>query len=119
MRLTDEQALRVAMRALEAYFVEQPLFAVSAVSEFANATLDAVSAQQGGSSLDQPPSESSKAMPLDVGLELEVHTETQLAQEDGRIVRETVPFSPPPQELLKEQKANIEHLSELLGLGPR
>ena len=114
MRLSDEEALRVAITALRAHFVEQPLFTTSAASEFAGTSLGADAPSPGGLTFDQRPSPFEEGEPIETWLEIELQTETKVLPSGTKPEdQETVRLSSTDKELIEDQKSNIELLSEL------
>ena len=109
VRFSDEEALRVVISALQAYFVEQPLLTNSAVSEFADATLGGVTIMNGESPFDQQSSPIGADEPIETKLEIELQTETEVLPRG----EETVQLFSTEKEMIKQQKENIERLSEL------
>jgi hypothetical protein len=97
---TEEEALGVALDALQAYFVEQPLFINSAAQDFRTAV---VREEREGRLRDRQ-AESAKI------LEVAVETETQLSPAPQPTVR----LSPVPAEHVEEQLGNIRRLRDLL-----
>ena len=114
VRFSDEEALDIALLALRAHFVEQPLLATSAMSEFGKAALEPEGSPGAGASFDQSTSPSGEDKPLSIGVAFELQTETQVAPKDEQAVEETAPLSPPPNESLDEQQASIDRLTALL-----
>jgi hypothetical protein len=115
VRFTDEEALQVALVALQAYFIEQPLFVRSASENFKAAIVG-------------PPDDEMRSLWNDkryvpIGqpegwgdekvLEVELQTETQIS----RTEEQTFQFKPVPEEMLDEQKAHVRRLSELFMFG--
>ena len=117
VRFSDEEALDIALLALRAHFVEQPLLATSAMSVFGKATLEPEGSRRAGASFDQSTSPSREDKPLSIRVEFEFQTETQVIPKDEQAVEETAPLSPPQNESLDEQQANIDRLTALLRFG--
>ena len=111
VRFSDEEALNIALLALRAHFVEQPLLATSAMSEFGKAALEPEGNQRDEQSFSQSPSEYE---PRAIRVEFELQTETQVAPKGDETVDQTVPLLPPEKELLDEQQANVDRLAALL-----
>ena len=109
MRLSDEEALEVVITALRAHFVEQPLLTTSAVSEFAGTSLGVGALSSDGPPFDHQPSSPEEGEQIEQRLEIELLTETKVLRSD----KETVQLSRTDSELIEQQKANIERLSEL------
>lgn len=109
VRFSDEEALRIAIEALQAHFVEQPLFVMSASRHFAAAAL--------GDHVDPwrvTRAEPQKTVPAETvgaekALEIEVQTETQISRADEQTVR----LTPPAADALKQQRDHIARLLEL------
>ena len=111
VRFSDEEALDIALQALRAHFVEQPLLATSAMSEFGEAALEPKGNRRDEESFSQSPSEYE---PRAIRVEFELQTETQVAPKGDDTVDQTVPLSPPEKEFLDEQQANVGRLTALL-----
>lgn len=109
VRFNEEEALRVVIKALRAHFVEHPLLINSAISEFANATIDERDSPNRQSKFGEWPSRYTGSERVQKRLEIELQTETRMLMED----EETVPLSPIDSEMIARQNANIEVLSEL------
>ena len=107
--LTDEEALLIVMSSLRAYFVEQPLFANSAIREFTDAPLAAHPDPQELASRNSPlkPTEG-------VGLEKQLQVELQTATQISETGEQTARLSSTSQDLLMEQQANLKRLLEAL-----
>ena len=114
VRFSDEEALDIALLALRAHFVEQPLLATSAMSEFGKAALEPERDWWDEASVDQSVSPPGEDEPLSVGVEFEIQTETQVAPKDEPDAKQTVPLSPPEEEIFGQQRENIARLEELL-----
>jgi hypothetical protein len=87
VRFTHEEALQVAFDALQAYFVEQPLFINDAADNFAKAALGRPTHAQvqwmpGG---DEQEPVVLEQQGLEKQLEIELHTETQVTREGDEI----------------------------------
>ena len=107
--LTDEEALLIVMSSLRAYFVEQPLFANSAIREFTGAALAAYPGSQELASGNSP-LESTEGVGLERQLEVELQTATQISETGEQTAR----LSSTSQDLLMEQQANLKRLLEAL-----
>jgi len=94
VRFTDEEALHVAVSALQSCFVEQALFVNSADKNFRPAALRAVSRDGVGS---------------EKVVEIEIQTETQISREDQPTLR----LSPISEDEVEQQKRNVTHLYAL------
>ena len=109
VRFSDEEALQVAVSALRAHFVERPLFTTSAVNEFACASLDVGFARHGELSADERPSPYEALNLIETRVEIELQTETRVSPSS----EETVQLSSTEEEMIEDQKKNIERLFEL------
>ena len=107
--LTDEEALLVVIGSLRAYFVEQPLFANSAIREFTDAALAAHPDPQELVSGNSPP-KSTEGVGLEKQLQVELQTATQISETGEQTAR----LSSTSQDLLMEQQANLKRLLEAL-----
>ena len=105
---TAEEALEVAVTALQAYFVEQPLFINSTSKNFEPAALSDVRPSLRPSGQQAPATvgvgEGSEKM-----LEIELQTETQISGADQPLLR----LRSVSQEMIEGQMANVKRLSEL------
>lgn len=109
VRFSDEEALRVAISIFEAHFIEQPLFANSAVDELSAVSLDVV-ANSRQEFFDRLQAESTEDDSLVERLEVEFQKETEISLTDKqpfRLLRTET-------ETINQQKANINRLSELV-----
>ena len=108
---TDEEALRVAVDALQAYFVEQPLFSRSISTNFTSAGID-VSTQTTVKRYQQARSTESadvKFVNEAKQIEFETQTETQISIEtDTNIQLKQI-----ESEMIEEQQRNIQQLRSL------
>lgn len=111
--LTDNEALSVVIDGLRAHFVEQPLFANSAIREFANAALAVHSYPQEFAS-GSPSLELTKGVGLEKQLQVELQTETQISEADEQTAR----LSSTSQDVLMEQQTNLKRLLEALTFDP-
>lgn len=102
VRFTDEEALQVALDALRAYFVEQPLFVRSAAKNFTLAAVDA-----SGQPWSTLPAQEDKR--FEGVLEIELQTETRISQAE----QQTFPLKPASDMEIEEQKAHVSRLAEL------
>ena len=114
VRFSDEEALDIALQALRAHFVEQPLLATSAMSEFGKAALEPERDWWDEASVDQSVSPPGEDEPLSVGVEFEIQTETEVAPKDAPDREQTFSLSAPEEGILKEQRKNIADLKALL-----
>jgi hypothetical protein len=116
---TDKEALKVALNALEAYFIEQPLFGNSLHDNMAKTTL-------GEPRRSRPFTEKGQIYPVLSGTEgaeknsaVELHTETQLrtAMQLAGAIPETQTLPKIDLRLIEEQKRNLSRLRELIDFG--
>ena len=112
--LTDEEALFIVINSLRAYFVEQPLFANSAIREFTAAALAAHLDPRREFASGAPPLESTEGVGLRKQLQVELQTETQISEAGEQTTR----LSSTSQDVLTEQQANIKRLLEALTFSP-
>lgn len=112
VRLTDEEALRMALDGLQAHFVEQPLFVISAARDF-----KAVAAGHpvGNRRRSRSGNQQSPSVPLEEVdtakvLEIELQTETQISRKDQQTFR----LEPHSDQLVEEQKMHVRRLAELI-----
>ena len=98
------------MSILEAHFIEQPLFANTAVDEFA-----AVVAISRKESFDQPHVEYMEHEPIEEQLVVEFQKETQISSVDKQPLR----LLPTDKATIDEQKVNFRRLSELFSFVQR
>ena len=106
---SDEEALRVAISIFEAHFIEQPLFANSAIDGLSDASMDVVASSR-QESLEQSQHESTEGKPLEKRLEVEFQMETQISPADKPPVR----LWRTEEETIVQQQANIRRLSKLV-----
>jgi hypothetical protein len=109
---SNEEALQVAVTALQAYFVEQPMFVDAAAAEFAQAAIGIPIGRQTFSPITL---EKHEAVSLDKQgeekrIEIEIQTETQIA----RAGEETLPLVRVPTGTIEEQRQQINRLRELV-----
>jgi hypothetical protein len=114
--LTQEEALRIALDVLQAYFVEQPLFVDSTADNFAETAIG-IPKQGHPDRVLSPGSPASEREPLffegineEKVVEIEMQTEMQLTKTG----EETVLLKREPRKLIDEQVHNIETLRKLL-----
>ena len=105
--LTDEEALLIVIDSLRAYFVEQPLFANSAIREFTDAALT-VHPDPRKLASGNPPLESTEGVGLEKQLQVELQTETQISEAGEPTAR----LSSTSEDVLREQQANLKRLRE-------
>jgi hypothetical protein len=109
-----EQALGVALEALKAHFVEQPLFANSVLDDMAHSALGVVEL---GS--QKTPSKEAVPRPQANGeqksVEIELRTETQLLSDTHMVTTQADTFriERVSAELIEDQKTNVRKLREL------
>ena len=114
--LTQEEALRIALDVLQAYFVEQPLFVDSIADNFTETAIG-VPYQGRQEQVVSPFRSTSEREPLSFErineekvVEIEMQTEMQLTKTG----EETMPLKREPRELIDAQMHNIEDLRRLL-----
>jgi hypothetical protein len=113
---THEEALQIALEALQAYFVEQPLFVASAADSLAKASIgvprhDLPSwAVSPGASSSEPEPLSLERMNEEKAVEIEMQTETQLS----RTREETIPLKRMSAQRINEQRRHITDLRRLV-----
>jgi len=115
VRFTDEEALQVALGALQAYFVEQPLFVRSASENFKRAAVGPPADEVRSLWNDKryAPIDQQKGSGNEKVLEVELQTETQISRTDEQTFR----LMPVSDELLDQQKAHMSRLSKLFIFG--
>ncbi len=108
---SHEEALKVAIDVLQAYFVEQPLFVNVASATFAQAAVGVPNNRL----LPGPP-DSKEREPVslerkgeDKKIEIELQTETQIAKSG----EETLNLKCVPEQQIEEQRQNIRKLRDL------
>src|SRR6266540_2674208 len=111
-RLTETEALGVALDVLQAYFVEQPLFVGSAEENFRKAGLNLGASRRRGGSRESPPVSDEEAG-TQKSLEIELQVETQLRKAGD----ETFRIQPVAKDSIHEQRLNIERLRKLFDFG--
>ena len=111
--LTDEEVLLVVINSLRAYFVEQPLFANSAIREFAGAALAAHPDPREFAAGDSP-LELIDGAGLQKQLQIELQTETQISEAGEQTAR----LQSTSQDVVMEQQANLKRLLEALTFDP-
>ena len=109
VRLEEEEALRVVIRALQAHFVEQPLLITSAINDLSVAILGGSTTLDRQAPFDEWSSLDTTDTPIERNLEIELRTETQVLPDR----EDTVQLSSIDKEMIEGQKANIELLSTL------
>ena len=106
---THEEALRVALDALQAYFVEQPLFVDSATANLAKAAIGVPQAFSRSVAAGEREPLSLEGADEEKAVEIEMQTETQLS----RTGEETIRLKRASKELIGEQRDHIAALREL------
>lgn len=111
MPYSYDEALQAALKALEAYFIEQPLFASSCLDDIAKAAL-------GIPQRTHQPSDSGidlKTQGVEKTVQIELRTETQISEP----AQETLSLDRAPADQIKEQQNNLNHLTALIDFGGR
>jgi hypothetical protein len=110
---SHQEALRVALGALQAYFVEQPMFVDSAADNLAKSPIG-IPTVGPGSFLASEDSAfiSLEARGVEKTIEIEIQTETQIS----RTGEETRPLQRVSTNRIEEQRQHFGYLSELLDL---
>jgi hypothetical protein len=108
---THEEALQIALDALQAYFVEQPLFVASAADNLAKSAIGVPARRTSNFQWSSEEAEpvSLEAEGVEKAVEIEMQTETQLS----RTGEETIPFKRVPERLVEYQRFQVTHLREL------
>ncbi len=109
---STEEALQVAMDALRAYFVEQPMFVDSASDDLAQSVIGIPTGRRTTAQILRNEREALtlEGQGVEKQLEIEIHTETQIA----RTGEETLRLRRVPTDQIEEQRQNINHLRELM-----
>jgi hypothetical protein len=104
-----DEALQAASKAIEAYFIEQPLFASSCLDDIAKAALGIPQRthQSSDSVIDL------KSQGVEKAVQIELRTETQISEP----VQETLGLDRAPSDQIKEQQNNLNHLITLIDFG--
>lgn len=109
---STEEALQIAMDALQACFVEQPMFVDSASDDLAQSAIGIPIGRQNNSRILRNERE-----PIDLAeqgvekqIEIEIHTETQIS----RTGEETFRLRRVSTDQIEEQRQNVIHLRELM-----
>lgn len=109
-----KEALQVALNALRAHFIEQPLFINSCHDNMTQAALGVVD-------MRSPWPASRKVHPEAIGeektLEIELHTETQIIATEAELVRQTqemLQLARIPNNEIKQQLINFDRLQGLV-----
>ena len=110
VRLTDKEALGVALDVLQAYFVEQPLFVDSAVENFREATVAVARSPSLWLSEERKDlAPTGEGVGSEKVLEIELQAETQIS----RVDQETLRLQPVSKSTILEQRMNGERLRKL------
>ena len=111
VRFSPEEALQVAVDALQAYFVEQPLFIDNASNNFAKAALGRPThgLNQWVPSGDEREPVILEQQGNEKYLEIELHTETQVTREGDEVFA----LKRLPRQSIEEQRQQINHLRAL------
>jgi hypothetical protein len=109
---SHEEALQVAMDALQAYFVEQPMFVDAAADNLAQSAIGVPANDRSVAQVNRQQDEplSLEGRGLEKAIEIEIQTETQIS----RTGDETLPLKRVPKQLIEEQHQQIIHLRDLL-----
>jgi len=101
-----DEALRAALKALEAYFIEQPLFASSLTDDLSTAALGVPKRmhQHSDSGIDI------KTQGMEKSVQVELRTETQISAP----AQETFSLDRVPIQQIKQQQENLAHLMTLI-----
>jgi hypothetical protein len=112
---THEEALEVAVRALEAHFVEVPLFINSAVDDFTHSAIGIPEQKQAipliGVDESEIVVEQAQGEPKEIDVQLQ--PETRLSGTELMPLR----LKPIPLDEVEEQKNNLNNLSDMLKFG--
>jgi hypothetical protein len=109
---THIEALQIALDALQAYFVEQPLFINEAADNFAKAAIGRPSMDYGQSRSNSDERELVilERQDNDKQLEIELHTETQISREGDEIFA----LERIPRQSIEDQQLHIKQLRTLM-----
>lgn len=101
-----EEALRAALKALDAYFIEQPLFASSCLNDIAKAALGTPKRmfQDSDSGIDI------NTQGMEKTVQIELRTETQISEP----AQDTLSLDRAPVDQIKGQQENVTHLMALI-----
>lgn len=110
VRFTDEEALRIAIVALLAHFVEQPLFVQSAARNFAAAAVGDHRTSWDADWLQPRQPAGGEGIGVEKDLVIEVRTETQISETEEQTVR----LLPGSSEQIDEQRNHIKRILELI-----
>ncbi len=108
---SHEEALQTALDALQAYFVEQPLFVESAADSLTEATCGVPKQMSFGyrASSEKVEPIVLEGLGVEKAIEIEMQTETQLS----RTGEETIPLKRMPKKQIDEQRHHIADLRKL------
>jgi hypothetical protein len=104
-----DEALQAALNALEAYFIEQPLFASSCLDDIAKAALGIPQRTH----QDSDPAIDPKTQGVEKTIQIELRTETQISEP----AQETLSLDRAPADQIKEQQDNLNNLMALIDFG--
>jgi hypothetical protein len=109
-----EQALQVALEALRAHFIEQPLFINSVLDNMVQSPLIVASPESASHDGNDAPTPIQSEV-SEKAIEIELYTETQLVREPGLTTREpeVKPMRRTSTEEITRQQANLNRLREL------
>lgn len=111
---TTEEALEVALKALNSYFVEIPLFINSATENFKESSITVSSQPEESSTRSNSVNERSRITLAGVQekkrIEFELQTETQISRNE----QETLPISSFEEEQIDRQRSNLKRIQFLL-----
>jgi hypothetical protein len=110
VRFSDEEALRMAVDALQAHFVEQPLFVQSAVRNFTAAAVGRHREPWDGDWLQRQEPTGDEGIGTTKELVIEVRTETQITDAEEQTVRLQLATD----KQIEEQSNHIKGLLELI-----
>ena len=108
---THEEALQIALDALQAYFVEQPLFVAAAADSLAKAAIGVPTHRRSDyqANSEEPEPVSLEGQGVEKAVEIEMQTETQLSKTG----EETIPLKRMAQEQIDDQRHHIADLRKL------
>jgi hypothetical protein len=104
-----DEALRAALKALEAYFIEQPLFVSSCLDDIGKSALGTPkrSHQHSDAGVDL------KTRGVEKTVQIEMRTETQISEP----AQETLPLNRASPHQIEDQQANLTRLMVLIDFG--
>lgn len=114
VRLSEEEALAVALDVLRAYFVEQPLFVSSAMDNARVAALGGPRDEYERKRVTQDARTHDAGSDVEKVLEIELRSETQLTSSGD----ETYRLHRRDESAVTEQRANVSRLRGLVQFGP-